>query len=86
VSRLAIRAAQVFENGEIHCFNGDGQKTAVIDEPSVKAFIATNLAKGRISETTKIYLPKQASVEITTVRELKKKLGIGSFWRNLFGN
>ena len=83
-----IRAAEFRDNGDILCFNGDGRKIAVRSEPSVRAFVEKELKSKKINETTKLYLPAMGSVEITTVAEVKKRLGMNSIWyklRKLFG-
>ena len=78
----SIRAAQFLPGGTVHCFDGRGQKIEEIVEPSVKVFIESNLKRGRISDTTRIYTK---TGQIATVAELKKQLKIGGFWASLFG-
>ena len=78
-----IRAAQIFSNGTVACFNQVGRKIAEKTETSVKAFVEIGLKKGHINDTTKVYLP---SGKIAEVRDLKKDLGIGapSLWSRIF--
>ncbi len=75
-----IRAAQFLKNNVVHCFDKDGKKISVTLETSVRGFIETKLRKKQIDDTTKIY----ADNRIATVAELKKQLGIGSFWSRVF--
>lgn len=76
-----IRAAQIFDDGTVECFDRHGKKTLIKHETSVKAFVETELKHGRIDDTTKIYLP---TGKIAEVHVLKKELKIGSWWSRLF--
>lgn len=80
-----IRVAQIFEDGKVACFNEAGKKISERIEPSVKSFVEIELKRGSITDSTTVYHPKSGRVTASTVKQLKKDLGIARpFWARFF--